>query len=212
MTGALHDVRVVDLSDTLAGAFCGRLFSWLGADVVLVERPQQGSEVRWQPPFLDDVPGPERSGVFLYTGCGKKSLTLDIAHPDGRAVLGRLLARADLLIEDRNGPTPFSLDEEWVLQQSNPRLVRVSLRKFSPGPYEKYAASELQMTALGGWMIQIGEPGRTPLVTNSVTLSAFVPGIIGAIAGLAALLRARSAGEGAHLDLSAHEALLFVTL
>jgi len=213
MTGPLKDMRVVELTDDLPGAFCGKVFSWLGAEVLLIERPRTGSDVRWLPPFLDDLPGPERSGLFLYTATGKRSLTLDPSTPDGRHILSQLLARADLLIEDRGpGQAPLSIAEDEALRQANPRLVHLTLCKFSPdGPYERYAATELQVAALGGWMIQVGEPGRTPLVSNSVTMTAFVPGISGAIAGLAAVQRARQDGQGAHIDLSAHESLLFMT-
>ena len=82
MTEPLKGIRVVELTDSLAGAICGKFFAWSGADVLLVERPRSGSEVRWQPPFLDDLPGPDRSGLFLYTAAGKRSLTLDPNTPD----------------------------------------------------------------------------------------------------------------------------------
>jgi crotonobetainyl-CoA:carnitine CoA-transferase CaiB-like acyl-CoA transferase len=211
MAELLSDMRVVELADGPAAAFCGKLFARLGADVLAVERPRTGSEVRWQGPFLDDVPGAERSGLFLYTAAGKRSLTLDAGSADGQAILKRLLSRADLLIEDRGAEMPLFADDQ-DLSQLNPRLIHLTLLKFSRGgPYEKYAATELQMAALGGWMVQLGEPGRTPLVSNSTTMTAFVPGIFGAIAALAAVGRARQTGEGERLDLSAHEALLFTT-
>lgn len=213
MTGPLKGIRAVELTDGLAGAICGKLFVGLGAEVLLVERPRSGSDVRWQPPFLDDLPGPERGGLFLYTAAGKRSLTLDPSTADGRQILAQLLARADLLIEDRSqSAAPLFTDDDHDPRGANRALVHLTFRPFSPcGPYEGYAASQLQLAALGGWAIQVGEPGRTPLVSNSVTMSAFVPGYMGAIAGLAAVLRARQDGEGAHIDLSAHESLLFNT-
>src|SRR5580658_10317103 len=106
MSGPLDGIRVLELTDDLSGAFCGKMFAGFGADVVLVERPRVGSEVRWQPPFLDDISGVERGGLFLYTATGKRSLTLDASHPDGSEIFARLLARADLLIEDRGDETP----------------------------------------------------------------------------------------------------------
>jgi len=210
MPGPLDRIRVVELSDELSGAFCGKMFAGFGADVILVERPRTGTEVRWQPPFLDDISGPERSGLFLYTGAGKRSLTLDTASPDGREIFTRLIARADVLIEDRDDETT-RIEPRPGAPQANPRLVRVTLRKLSPGPYQNYAATELQLGALGGWAVQVGEPGRAPMLSNSRTMSAFVPGLMGAIAGMAAVLRARKSGEGTNIDLSAHEALLFNT-
>jgi len=212
MPGPLDGIHVVELTDDLSGAFCGKMFAGFGADVILVERPRTGCDVRWQPPFLDDVSGAERGGIFLYTGTGKRSLTLDPSSPDGREIFSRLIARADLLIEDRGDETPV-LGAETRPPKINPRLVRVTLRKWSRGgPYENYvAATELQLGALGGWAVQLGEPGRVPILTNSRTMSAFVPGIMGAIAGFGAVMRARQSGEGSNVDLAAHEALLFNT-
>ena len=210
MPGPLDGIRVVELADGLSGAFCGKMFADFGADVILVERPRAGSEVRWQPPFLDNVSGPDRGGLFLYTGAGKRSLTLDAASPDGREIFTRLIARADLLIEDRGGETPV-IGAESGPPKINPRLVRVTLRKWSRGPYQNYAATELQLGALGGWAVQVGEPGRAPMLSNSRTMTAFVPGLMGAIGGFAAVLRARKSGEGTNVNLSAHEALLFNT-
>lgn len=210
MPGPLDGIRVVELTDGLSGAFCGKMFAGFGADVILVERPRTGSEVRWQPPFLGDVSGPDRGGLFLYTGAGKRSLTLDAASPDGREIFTRLIARADLLIEDRGDETPL-IGAESGATKINPRLVRVTLRKWSRGPYQNYAATELQLGALGGWAVQVGEPGRAPMLSNSRTMSAFIPGLMGAIAGFGAVLRARKSGGGTNVDLSAHEALLFNT-
>ena len=211
MSGPLDGIRVVELTDSLSGAFCGKQFAGFGADVIMVERPLTGSAVRWEPPFLDDVRGPDRGGLFLYTAAGKRSLTLDPSTPDGQEIFKRLIARADLLIEDRGDETPLVAREPGA-PAINPRLVRVRLRKWSRGgPYENYAATELQLGALGGWMAQVGEPARPPMLSNSRTMTAFVPGLMGAIAGFAAVLHARKSGQGTNIDLSAHESLLFNT-
>jgi crotonobetainyl-CoA:carnitine CoA-transferase CaiB-like acyl-CoA transferase len=205
MSEMLQDIRVVEFSDGCSAAFCGRLFARLGADVVLVERPRTGSALRWEPPFLCDRPGVEHGGLFMFTAAGKRSITLDAASPDGAAVLGRLLERADVLIDDRG----LAADDA---EGANPRLVRLAFRHFTPGgPYEKWLATELQLAALGGWMSQLGEPRRTPLVSNSRTMTAFVPGVIGAIAALAAVRGARQNGRGSLIDVAAQEALLFTT-
>ncbi len=207
MTRLLQDIRVLELSDGCSAAFCGRLFARLGADVVLIERPRVGSAVRSLPPFLDGRAGSERSGLFIFTASGKRSLTLDPAHPDGGAILNRLLARADVLIDDRG---PSESDDAYA--RANPALVRLGFRQFAAGgPYEQWLATELQLAALGGWMAQLGEPRRTPLISNSRTMTAFVPGVIGAIAALAAVREARAHGRGRRIDVAAQEALLFTT-
>ena len=207
MSEMLHDIRVVEFSDGCSAAFCGRLFARLGADVVLVERPRTGSALRWEPPFLDDRAGVERGGLFMFTAAGKRSITLDAASPDGAAILGRLLECVDVLIDDRALATDHATAE-----RTTPRLVRLAFRHFTAGgPYEKWLATELQLAALGGWMSQLGEPRRTPLVSNSRTMTAFVPGVIGAIAALAAVQGARQNGRGSLIDVAAQEALLFTT-
>ncbi len=215
MTDVLRDIRVVEFSDGCSAAFCGRLFARLGADVVLVERPRTGSAVRWEPPFLDDRAGVERGGLFMFTASGKRSLTLDAKSPDGAAILGRLLEGADVLIDDRGLSADGARDDtsdDASIDRANPRLTRLAFRHFTAGgPYEKWLATELQLAALGGWMAQLGEPRRTPLVSNSRTMTAFVPGVIGAITALAAVRGARASGRGRRIDVAAQEALLFTT-
>jgi crotonobetainyl-CoA:carnitine CoA-transferase CaiB-like acyl-CoA transferase len=215
MTDVLKDIRVVEFSDGCSAAFCGRLFARMGADVVLVERPRTGSAVRWLPPFLDDRAGVERGGLFMFTASGKRSLTLDAEKPDGAAILRRLLERADVLIDDRGVSAqgaPASASDADSVDPANPRLVRLVFRNFTAGgPYEKWLATELQLAALGGWMAQLGEPQRTPLISNSRTMTAFVPGVIGAIAALAAVRGARLNGRGRRIDVAAQEALVFTT-
>src|SRR5258708_4138064 len=123
------------------------------------------------------------------------------------AILEQLLKRADVLIDDRG----VSADNA-SMGHANARLVRLAFRHFTPGgPYEKWLATELQLAALGGWMAQLGEPRRTPLVSNSRTMTAFVPGVIGAITALAAVRGARQSGHGRRIDVAAQEALLFTT-
>ena len=199
----LRDIRVVELSDGCSAAFCGRLFSRLGADVVLVERPRTGNALRCAPPFLEDRQGVERSGLFMFVASGKRSITLDVASAGGAAVLARLLKRADIVVDDSG------MDSA---RDASPALVHLAFRNFTPGgPYEKWIATELQLAAAGGWMAQLGAPRQTPLVSNSRTMTAFVPGVIGAIAGLAAVHAARRSGRGARIDVAAQEALLFTT-
>ncbi len=203
----LEGIRVVELTDGLAGAFAGRLFARLGAEVVLVERPRTGSEVRWKAPFLADEPGVERGGLFHFAAAGKKSLTLAPETPDGRALLASLVAGADLVIEDRSRELA-ALRDEAAVRAWNPQATVLSLLPFAAsGPYRDWRGSELELTAMGGWMVQVGEPQRTPLATSSETASAFVPGIFGAIAAMASIL----GGGGRRIDLASNDALLATT-
>ncbi|MYB40763.1 MAG: CoA transferase, partial [Chloroflexi bacterium] len=98
---ALDDVRVLDLSEGVAGPFCTKLLAALGADVITVEAPGRGDRARSAPPFAGDEPHPELSGLFLYLNTGKRSVTLDLAQASGRAIAARLAAEwADIVIED----------------------------------------------------------------------------------------------------------------
>ena len=203
----LEGIRVVELTDGLAGAFAGRLFARLGADVVLVERPGTGSGVRSKPPFLADEPGVERSGLFHFTAAGKRSVTLALDTADARKLLEPLVAGADLVIEDGRREARF-LRDDGTIRAWNPSATILSLAPFAPdGPYGAWRATELQTAAMGGWMVQVGEPKRTPLATSSETTSAFVPGIFGAIAAMASIL----GGGGRTIDVAAIDALLLST-
>jgi CoA:oxalate CoA-transferase len=207
MTPLLRGIRVLELSDGLGAAFAGRLFSRLGADVILLERPRTGSEVRWKAPFLKDLPGVERSGLFQFTAAGKRSVTLRPDHPDGHEIFAELVRRADVVLEDRAPELGARLAED-TLRGWNPRATIVSLSPFGASEAAtRPRATELEIAALGGWMVQVGEPGREPLVTASETMSAFVPGYFGAIAALASVI----GGGGRRIDVSAREALLATT-
>ena len=114
----LHGVRVLDAARVLAGPFCGQLLADLGADVVKLERPGAGDDTRgWGPPYLDNAP--DLSAYFLSCNRGKRSLTLDIAKPEGNVVFHKLLAKSDVLIEnfrtdsaEKLGLTPEDLARE----------------------------------------------------------------------------------------------------
>ena len=95
----LGDIRVLDLSEDIAGPFCTKLLAGLGAEVVKVERPGTGDVARIAPPFLGDPSSLEASGLFLYLNTGKKSITLDIANAEGASVLRRLAEGCDVLVE-----------------------------------------------------------------------------------------------------------------
>ena len=96
---SLSDVTVLDLSDNVAGAYCGRLLAGFGADVVKVEAPGVGDWARGVGPFPDDLAHPEKSGLFLHLNAGKRSVVLDLEKAKGREVLKRLAPRAHVIIE-----------------------------------------------------------------------------------------------------------------
>ena len=157
----LGGMRVLDLSRVLAGPFCCQVLADLGADVVKVERPGLGDDTRqWGPPFLN---GDGPSAYYLSCNRGKRSLALDLAHPEARAVLDDLLCAADVLVENfRLGSLArLGLDPQR-LATLNPRLVRVSISGFGrTGPEADVPGYDLTVQAAGGIMSITGEAGRT---------------------------------------------------
>ncbi len=202
-SGALHGLRVLDLADQ-SGALAGKLLAGLGADVVLVE-PSGGSPLRAIPPFLAEGPegGPdaERSLFFWFYAAGKRSLRCDTATPDGAALLDRLAARADVLIE--TGP-PGAVTG---LRARHPRLVVASITPFGQtGPYRGWRSSDLVAQAMGGMLAVSGRPDGPPL--HSLGLQAYhQAGVLAATGVMAALLARERTGRGQQVDVSLQAAV-----
>jgi crotonobetainyl-CoA:carnitine CoA-transferase CaiB-like acyl-CoA transferase len=203
----LDGVNVLDFSQGISGPFATKFMGALGADVIKVE-PPGGDSARSQPPFLGDVPHPEKSGLFLYLNTNKRSVTLEMGEPAGRAVARRLIEWADIVVEDYR---PGQL-AEWGLgydeiERINPSAVLVSVTAFGQdGPYRDWGSSDLVELALGGLLYFTGEPAREPLRIGGSPAEYF--GGISAFSGaLLALFHADATGEGQHVDVSALESV-----
>lgn len=213
----LGGIRVIELGD-YRGEFCGRLLAGLGAEVVRIE-PPPGSPSRGIGPFYDDAPPSERS-IFWWTyNLGKKSVALDLDAEPGRARLGALLDKADVLL-DSLGPGGLErLGLEWdALQRRNPRLIVLSLSDFGlDGPWAGYRGNDLVMLAVGGQMMLSGYPPAsdgsydTPPIAPQMHHSIHMAGCLGANDVLAALAWRDEAGHGQRIDLSLHAAGNFST-
>ena len=201
----LAGVTAVDLSWEPGGAYAAKLLADYGADVIKVE-PPAGDPVRREGPFAHSQPGPETGLLFAYLNGNKRSLTLDLARWDDRAVLDRLLARADVLIESFQ---PSHALEYRVTpdrtQSINPRLIHASVTPFGKtGPYAGYAIIDLEAPALSGWTYLTGAPDREP-IRQGGNLPRLAPGLLAA-AGILGCLQARErSGYGDFLDVSAQE-------
>ncbi len=162
--GPLHGVRVVEIAGIGPGPFAAMLLADLGADVLKVE-PPGGEGGRRLKPFKDGVPGPERSGAFLYLNTGKRSITLDLREATGRDRLLHLVDQADVLVENFAPRVLPALGLDIAtLHERNPRLVVTSISNFGQtGPYRDYAATEIVSFAMGGLMDTIGFPEDPPL-------------------------------------------------
>jgi len=204
---ALVGLRVIDLSQGIAGPYCARLLGDLGAEVIKVE-PPDGDYTRRLGPFPGDVPNPDKSGLFIHLNGNKKSVTLDIAAPDGQAILRSLLTNADILIENE---TPGRMTEMGLGYEQFaidfPNLVYCSVTPFGQtGPYAKFQGNSLTCMALSGLMYVTGDPDKEPLSTGGEPAEYF--GALHAwVATLAAIEHRSATGKGQHIDVSCLEAL-----
>ncbi|HLX38720.1 MAG TPA: CaiB/BaiF CoA-transferase family protein [Candidatus Binataceae bacterium] len=142
---ALDDLVVIEFAEMVSGPMCGKMFADMGAEVIKLEPPGVGDAMRARPPFPGDIPHPEKSGSFLYLNTSKKSLTLDPATPTGAEVFRKLIAHADVLIENHQ---PGFLDSIGLgydaLHALNPRLVVTSITPFGQtGPYRNWKGTDL---------------------------------------------------------------------
>ena len=142
---ALSDLRVVEYAEMVSGPMCGKLFADMGAEVIKLERPGAGDEARRHPPYPGDIPHPEKSGFFLYLNTSKKSVTLDPATPTGAAIFKKIIASADVLIENHAPGFMASIGLGYqTLRTINPRLIVTSVTPFGQiGPYRDWKGTDL---------------------------------------------------------------------
>ncbi len=212
MLKPLSDVKVLDLTHHLAGPYSTKLLADYGAEVIKVERPGSGDPARGMAPFLDDVPGLDRSGLFLYLNTNKRSLTLNLKSATGVSILKELAKDADILVESfspRVMPS-FGLDYD-TLEALNPSLVMTSISSFGQtGPYRDFRATEITADAMGGWMSVIGHPDREPLKTGG-NQAQFVSGLMAGIATMTAF-HGRDAVGGQYVDISIMDTVVYIQM
>ena len=207
MTKPLAGVRVLDLSRVLAGPWATQLLADLGADVIKVEKPGAGDDTRhWGPPWHEH--GEEKvAAYFLAANRGKRSVAIDFATEEGAALVRRMAADADVLVENFKvgGLKKFGLDAS-MLRAAHPRLIYASITGFGQdGPYAARAGYDYIIQGMGGLMsltgLPDGEPGGGP-VRAGVAVADLFTGMYAASAILAALYRREQTGEGATIDLA----------
>ena len=162
MAGALDDINVVDLSRVLAGPWSTQNLADLGADVIKIERPGVGDDTRsWGPPFVSRTEGDAQEAAYFFcANRNKRSLTLDFTTDKGREILIKLIAQADVLIENYKvgGLKKYGLDYD-SLSRINPRLIYCSITGFGQdGPYADRPGYDALVQAMGGLMSVTGEP------------------------------------------------------
>ncbi len=208
----LEGVKVVEYGNLISAPFCAKILADLGAEVIKIEEPDRGDDARRREPFLDDIPGLERSGLFLYLNMNKLGITLNPGTTTGKKIFGELLRNADILVE--NNP-PKRMEELEItyehVKQLNPRIVMTSITPFGQtGPYKDYKGGELVNTHIGGVgyistrEVDISqEPIKYP-----AHLFSFQAGLSAAAATLGALYHQSVTGLGEQLDVSEQESII----
>ena len=198
----LDGIRVIELARILAGPWAGQTLADLGADVIKVEAPEGDDTRRWGPPFLTHE-GEETAAYFHATNRGKRGITCDFRTPEGQETVRRLIATADVVIENfkLGGLAKYGLDYE-SLRRVNPRLVYCSITGFGQtGPYAPRAGYDFIIQGMAGLMSVTGEPEGQPQKVGVAVTDVFT-GIYAATAILAAIVQRGRTGEGQHIDMA----------
>jgi crotonobetainyl-CoA:carnitine CoA-transferase CaiB-like acyl-CoA transferase len=196
MDAPLADVLVADLTQNVAGPFCAQILGDMGAEVVKIERTGRGDDARaWAPPYWGD-----ESATFMSVNRNKRSLAVDLKSAEGRAIVERLLARADVFVQSLRAGAVEELGLGWERARAiNPRLVYCSVTAFgTEGPLRDRPGYDPLMQAYSGIMSITGHPGAPP-VRVPVSLVDMGTGMWAATAILAALRERDRTGRGAHV-------------
>lgn len=203
----LSGVKVLDLGWHIAGPSCARTLGDFGADVLKIERPPGGDPARSMPPFLNDEPHPEKSLLFHHNNLNKRSITLNLKSDVGKDIFKRLVANADVVIENFSPGVMDRLGLGYdVLEAINPRLVMTSISNWgSTGPYRDFKASNIVLSGMAKAMYSSGVDGREPVQEAMEEANVYICGFMAAVASLAAYWHASERGVGQWLDLSMQE-------
>ncbi|MGF9691730.1 CaiB/BaiF CoA-transferase family protein [Rhizobium sp. 0TCS1.26] len=201
----LDGIRVIELARVLAGPWAGQMLADLGADVIKIENPQGGDDTRaWGPPFVESDGGENLSAAYYHsTNRGKRSVAVDFSTPEGQEIVRRLVAGADVLIENfkLGGLKKYGLDYE-SLKAINPKLVYCSITGFGQdGPYAALAGYDYIVQGMSGFMSVTGAPDGEPMKAG-VAIADIFTGIYAVTAIQAALIHVMKTGQGQQVDMA----------
>jgi crotonobetainyl-CoA:carnitine CoA-transferase CaiB-like acyl-CoA transferase len=201
----LSGIRVIELARVLAGPWAGQMLADLGADVIKVENPDGGDDTRqWGPPFVEGADGENLSAAYYHSANrGKRSITADLRSEEGQSLVRRLVATADVVIENfkLGGLVKYGLDYE-SLKTINPKLVYCSITGFGQtGPYAALAGYDYIVQGMSGFMSITGEPDGQPMKAG-VAIADIFTGIYAVSAIEAALIHALKTGQGQLVDMA----------
>ncbi len=198
MSGPFAGLLVVDLTRVLAGPYVTMILADMGATVVKVEQPGAGDDARGFPPFING-----KSAYFTSLNRGKKSIALDLKAPKDRAVFERLLARADVLIENYRGGAMEKLGFGWeTLGEKFPRLIYAAVSGFGhTGPYRARPAYDMVVQAMGGVMSLTGHAGGPPTRVGT-SIGDITAGLFATVGIVTALYERTRTGRGQKVDIA----------
>ena len=201
----LAGIRVIELARVLAGPWAGQMLADLGADVIKVENPDGGDDTRaWGPPFVTGRDGENLSAAYYHsTNRGKRSIAVDLKTEEGRATVRRLVATADVVIENFKvgGLVKYGLDYA-SLAKDHPKLVYCSITGFGQdGPYAARAGYDYIVQGMSGFMSVTGAPDGEPMKAG-VAIADIFTGIYAVTAIQAALIHVMKTGKGQHVDMA----------
>jgi len=200
------NMRIVELAGEL-GAYTGKLFADLGADLIRIEA-MEGDPTRLEKPFFNETPGIENSLRYQYLNTNKKGIVLDITSPEGKEVFLKLIKTTDLLIESFPPGHLESLGLGYeVLSAINPKLVHTAITPYGQfGPYKDYPFSDLTCLAMGGMLYLAGTENEKPAQVPDKQ-SFFQADLYAAYGSMVALINADLTLEGQYIDVSIHESV-----
>ena len=203
--GILEGVRVLDISQDIAGSFCARLLADYGAEVIKLE-PPGGAALRRMGPFFRDDPHLEKSLFFLVLNLNKLGVTLNLKSEGGRKLFRELARDADVVVESSKPGYLSSLGVDYsTLEGINPRIIVTSITPFGQdGPYSRFEGEEIVSYAMGAIMSISGTRDREPLKHGGFQAQ-YEAGLNGAAATSVALFVQETTGHGQHVDISTTE-------
>ena len=208
----LEGIRVVDATHVVAGPFCSMLLGDAGAEVIKVERPG-GERGRRTPPIITDDLGQQISSRYLTVNRNKKSITLDLRQPNGKALFEDLVGVSDVVLDNWGPGAMKRLGLDYPrLNAINPSIIYATITGYGDsdalrGPYSGWAANNSSAQAMAGWMEITGQPDRPPQMVGDA-IGDTVPGVWTAYGILLALMSRGTTGLGQHVDMAMYDCML----
>lgn len=209
----LKGMRVLGIETQVAGPYCTMMLADQGAEVYKIERPGVGDAAREMAPILKNADGETTSGYFMRFNRNKKSICVNMASPEGQAVLKELIAKVDIIVENNRPGMMDKMGLGWnVVKDINPKVVYIAISGFGrlpqyKGIYANRPAYDIIAQAMGGLMNLAGQKDGPPTWLG-VAIGDIVTGIYAAYAALLGLTKARNTGKGEFIDISMYDCMV----